>query len=526
MRGGPTENTRVRAIRADGTVAGWWEILSGAQRDPLIGGTILTCRDVTNHVIAEPPRPPASPACGTRSSSPRPHSTSAPDAFLAQLDDVCAAIAGMLGCDTGWVVQFDESREVLANIGSFGRNDIGHDPTPFSAMPNWMQRLREPSPVHLLADEVAPEWAIEWRTRTGCDGEMMAVAMSVAGQLVGELGVAMSAGPAEWDDDAMAYLRLVAETIAHVLERDRLDAALRASEARFRILSETAADVVILIDDRGTIAYASPSSNTLLGYTPAELIGEDAMVLLPMGQPDLVRLLDDRSSRDTSAVAELQMRRADGELIWVAHSTSAVLDARTSTRVTYRISVRDITERKRLETELSWQALHDPLTGLGNRIHLQRRLADITADKAMGRGLAVLLIDLDKFKDVNDTLGHAYGDEVLRIVSARLAALIRPSDTLARTGGDEFVVLCPNTDAAAAMAVGERFVRILAEPVAAHGSRGRRRQQHRRGPHAARPPTTPTTCSSRPTGRCTPPSRPAATASCAGPNRAEPALNL
>ena len=74
------------------------------------------------------------------------------------------------------------------------------------------------------------------------------------------------------------------------------------------------------------------------------------------------------------------MRRADGELIWVAHSTSAVLDARTSTRVTYRISLRDITERKRLETELSWQALHDPLTGLGNRIHLQRRLADAAAD--------------------------------------------------------------------------------------------------------------------------------------------------
>ena len=86
--------------------------------------------------------------------------------------------------------------------------------------------------------------------------------MSVAGQLVGELGVAMTAGERGWDDDAMAYLRIVADTVAHVLERDRLDAALRASEARFRILSETAADVVILIDDRGTIAYASPSSAT------------------------------------------------------------------------------------------------------------------------------------------------------------------------------------------------------------------------------------------------------------------------
>ncbi len=393
-----------------------------------------------------------------------------PDAFLAQLDESCTAIADMLGADAAWVVQFDETREVMATIGGAGRPSSGDDTLPFTAMPNWMQRLRQPSPVHLRDGADEEPWAVEWRAHTGCDGEMMAVAMSMAGQLVGELGVAMRSGQHDWDDDAMAYLRIVAETVAHVLERERLDTALRASEARFRILSETAADVVILIDDRGTIAYASPSSSALLGYTPADLIGHDATVLLPSGQGDLVRLLDDRSSRDNSATAELQMRRADGELIWVAHSTSAVLDARTSSRVTYRISLRDITERKRLETELSWQALHDPLTGLGNRIHLQRRLADATVDAGLGRGLAVLLIDLDKFKDVNDTYGHAHGDEVLRIVSARLSSLTRPSDTLARTGGDEFVVLCPNTDAVAAVAVGERIVRVLCEPVAAHGA--------------------------------------------------------
>ena len=82
----------------------------------------------------------------------------------------------------------------------------------------------------------------------------------------------------------------------------------------------------------------------------------------------------------------------------------------------------------------------------------------------------MLLIDLDKFKQVNDTFGHAHGDEVLRIVSARLTKLTRPSDTLARTGGDEFVVLCPNTDPHDAVAVGERIVRVLCEPIAAHGA--------------------------------------------------------
>ena len=469
MRGRPTENTRVRAMRSDGTVAGWWEILSGNQRDPLVGGTILTCRDVTVRVDDE--RAEAVRVARLRHTFELAQQALdiGPDAFLAQLDDSCAAIAEMLGADAAWVVQIDEAREVLASIGRAGTFADGEVTIPFASMPNWVQRLRRPSPVHLRPGDVDEPWVAEWRARSGSRGEMMSVAMSVAGQLVGELGVAVAEGERGWDDDAMAYLRIVADTVAHVLERERLDAALRASEARFRILSETAADVVILIDDRGTIAYASPSSATLLGYPPAELIGQNATLLLPSGEGDLVRLLDDRSSRDGSATAELQMRRADGDVIWVAHSTSAVLDARTNSRVTYRISLRDITERKRLETELSWQALHDPLTGLGNRIHLQRRLADATAEIGIGRGLAVLLIDLDKFKQVNDTLGHAHGDEVLRIVSARLTKLTRPSDTLSRTGGDEFVVLCPNTDASDAVAIGERIVRVLCEPIAAHG---------------------------------------------------------
>ncbi|MFT3854742.1 MAG: PAS domain S-box protein [Ilumatobacteraceae bacterium] len=469
MERNPTENTRVRAMRSDGSVAGWWEILSGAQRNPLVGGTILTARDVTTHVIAE--RAEALRVARLRHTFELAQSALdiGPDAFLAQLDDACAAIAEMLGADAAWVAQIDEASEVVSRIGRAGALVDEVLTVPFSATPNWVQRLRQPTPVHLRPGDPDEPWTAEWRAHSGCKGEMMAVAMSVAGQLVGELGVAMTDAAREWDEDAMAYLRIVADTFAHVLERERLDAALRASEARFRILSETAADVVILIDDRGTIAYASPSSSTLLGYSPADLIGHEATLLLPSGQGDLTRLLDDRSSRAGSVTAELQMRRADGELIWVAHSTSAVLDARSNSRVTYRISLRDITERKRLETELSWQALHDPLTGLGNRIQLQRRLADATVDAGRGRGLAVLLIDLDKFKQVNDTLGHAHGDEVLRIVSARLTKLTRPSDTLTRTGGDEFVVLCPNTDAADAVAVGERIVRVLCEPIATHG---------------------------------------------------------
>jgi diguanylate cyclase (GGDEF)-like protein/PAS domain S-box-containing protein len=469
LAGLPTIATRVRAIRPDGSES-WWEITSGVQRNSLVGGTILTCRDVTSHVIVER-------GAATRVERLRYAFDLAqlaldlgPDAFLDQLDESCTQIARMLGADRVWVDQVDETREVVTTIGHTASDETPAT-LPFASLPNWLRRVRDPEPVRIASIAEADEpWAVERRRISGLAGAVVAVAMSAAGELVGELGVAMDEAQREWDDDEVTFLRIVGETIAHVLERARLDAALRASEARFRILSETAADVVILIDDRGIIAYVSPSSHALLGYTPAQLIGQPAATLLPAGRGDLIRLVDDREDRDASGPAEVELRRSDGELIWVAHSTSAVLDSRSNSRVTYRISVRDITERKRLETELSWQALHDPLTGLGNRVLLQRRLDDAVRTASSGKGLAVLLIDLDKFKEVNDTLGHAHGDEVLRIVSARLSSLTRPSDTLARTGGDEFVVICPDTEPLDAVNVGERIVRTLAEPVVTGGA--------------------------------------------------------
>ena len=125
--------------------------------------------------------------------------------------------------------------------------------------------------------------------------------------------------------------------------------------------------------------------------------------------------------------------------------------------------MRDISDRKRLEAELEHQALHDPLTGLANRILLQRRL-DAAADEGAAH-VAVLLMDLDGFKQVNDTHGHAFGDEVLRIIGARLRHLARPADTLARTGGDEFVLLCPHTSEVEAVRIAQRFVDAIGRPI-------------------------------------------------------------
>ena len=365
------------------------------------------------------------------------------------------------------------TRRELVNLAGHVRPGVHEVMRPggrvdFDDVANWIERLRQPGQV-VLADVAACDepWAIEKQLAMGAEGGMMAVAMSAAGELTGVVGVSMSTASRTWTDDEITFLRIVAETISHVLERHRLDVALRSSEARFRSLSEAAADVVILVDGDGAITYASPSSTTLIGCTPDELVGVPwRSIVHPddhAGLSVVAQGLYERGRFDS----ELRLLRADGSAVWVADSTSMVTDPITGAPVEYRSSVRDITDRKRLEAELERQALHDPLTGLGNRILLQTRLEMVTARRAPDNDVAVLLVDLDGFKEVNDTWGHAAGDEVLRIIATRLRSLARASDTVARTGGDEFVLLCPDTDRSSAVSIAHRLVEGIAAPLTA-----------------------------------------------------------
>jgi diguanylate cyclase (GGDEF)-like protein/PAS domain S-box-containing protein len=465
----PTEMAAVRLLAVDGS-AETWEITSGIMRDPIGGGRVLTCRNITERLAAEA-------AASVRVE----HLQYAfdlaqlaidldPDVFLARLSGACRTIATMLGVDFVYVDRLDESVQLLVNLAGLGDNGTIQVVEPggamaFARLPNWLERLRRGEPV-VERDATASNelWALEKRAVLGSEAGMVAIGMMAAGELFGVLGVSMRIEPRDWTADEVTFLRIVAETIAHVLERSRLDRALRASESRFQLLSETAADVVLLIDASGLVAYASPSSFGLLGITPEELIGRPAQSLVAPGHFDRLVQLNALLPAGAPLATEVELICADGSTVWVANCTSTVFDPISGCALEYRSSVRDISDRKRLEAELQRQALHDPLTGLGNRTLLRNSL-ERAAEGDRSDHLSVLLVDLDGFKDVNDTYGHVVGDDVLRIVSARLAGLSRPTDTLARTGGDEFVMLCPSTPVAGAVTVAERIIAALRHPI-------------------------------------------------------------
>ena len=470
----PTNMTTLRLIAADGSI-GWWEISSGEMHNPVAGGKVLTCRNVTERRQQEMMHSRRVDHLRYAFEVAQTALDLDPPDFLKRLPMVCSALAAMLQVDFVYIDKIDETRAQLTNLAGLVSNGavqtvLAGETMPFELLPFWISRLRRPDPiVERDARDSTAAWAVEKRAVMGPEGGLVAVGMSAAGELFGVLGVSMVDTAREWSDDDLTLLRIVAETVAHVLERARVDEALRSSEARFRSLSETAADLVMLLDADRNIIYASPSSMGLLGYTPAELLGRSARALV---HPDDIGLLvagAPTMHAGKAFTSETRVLRADGSVVWVENSTSAVIDPATGRPSEYRSSMRDITDRKRLEAELEHRALHDPLTGLGNRILLSGKLK-AAADPGDELGeLSVLLIDLDGFKEVNDTYGHAVGDDVLRIVSSRLAALTRPSDTLARTGGDEFVVLCPDTATAEAVAVGERIVRVVSQPLATNG---------------------------------------------------------
>lgn len=262
-----------------------------------------------------------------------------------------------------------------------------------------------------------------------------------------------------------------------ITERRKTEEALRLSEERHRLLADSVSDVIWTMDLDGRLNYVSPSVEQLRGYSVEEVMQqsmEDYLTpeSLLVAQREFGRFVATivAGSRPPDFRLELEQRCKSGATVWTEITASVMFDSEGRFVSILGVS-RDMTERRRTEAQVRQLAFQDPLTGLPNRRLLQDRLSQaLAASRRSGMHGGVMFIDLDNFKPLNDTYGHEVGDLLLIEVARRLNACVREMDTVARYGGDEFVVMIGELEAdrdestAMACAVAEKIRLILAEP--------------------------------------------------------------
>jgi len=266
----------------------------------------------------------------------------------------------------------------------------------------------------------------------------------------------------------------ISGTAQDVTAQREVEQALRRSEQRARAILDSAQDAFVSIGEDGRITEWNPAAEATFGWTRHEALGREVGDLLIPSRlrasyaAGLRRVLDGGPASGVGRRVELSALHRDGHELPVEMTTSAT---RTEEGIAAHAFIRDVTQHKRAEQALAHQALHDPLTALPNRTLLLDRLT-----RALGRArrdgsqCAVLLVDVDNFKTVNDSLGHDLGDELLVELARRLSDVVRVVDTVARFGGDEFVLVADSVeDERRALELAQRVLGAFAEPFTVGG---------------------------------------------------------
>ncbi|HEV3450259.1 MAG TPA: EAL domain-containing protein [Acidimicrobiia bacterium] len=301
-----------------------------------------------------------------------------------------------------------------------------------------------------------------------------AVVWSVIDLVLGELAIVAGLAPSLISTPLVHGLALFAGlgVVLTILllgwataDKERAEEALERREERFRGLVQHAADIILVVED-GRVRYASPAFEVLLGYSPGEAIGSLA---LDLAHPDDVEaaaesFLAVQHADGVAARIELRLHHRDGSWRWFDASVTDMTNRPGVEGIV--ANLRDISERKAIAEQLSNAATHDGLTGLPNRVAFLDSLRLALSRQQPGASVGVIFLDLDRFKLVNDSLGHPAGDQLISVLAQRLRAAMRPGDTVARFGGDEFVILCPDIpDADAALEIAERLQDAVRAPV-------------------------------------------------------------
>ena len=348
--------------------------------------------------------------------------------------------------------EVDAARETMHFVTSWKRP--GRDTTVFEATAAGQVYRRGEGLAGSVWEKGAPI------AMTDLTGETSPrVAAAIAAGLHGVIGFPVRSGrrvvgmislhtwaPRELDDGLVAVMTDIGSQIGEFVERKRAEVALQESEKRMRSVLDNVSDGLATIDQNGIIESANPAVGKLFGYAERELVGEQASILIATThRAAFDNYLQRRLSMETTAggAHETMGKRKNGSLFPLEFVVSSM---HVGARHLFIATLRDISERKAHTDALEYQALHDALTGLPNRSLFGDRLRQaLLAARRNQKMFGVLLLDLDRFKDINDALGHDRGDSLLQEVTARLRGVLRATDTIARLGGDEFAVL--TTDA-------------------------------------------------------------------------------
>ena len=290
----------------------------------------------------------------------------------------------------------------------------------------------------------------------------------------GELLNRKKCGELFWEDTRISPLMDDDGRITHFIAVKEDTTERRKVEAQLHKLSlavEHSPVSVMITDHQGTIEYVNPRFTEVTGFAANEVFGKNPRILKSgtTGQHVYQGLWQSiTSGREWSG--ELQNRNRNGELFWESEKIAPIVD--TSGKISHFVALKeDITERKNYQAELERQATRDALTGLANRSLLSDRMGQALAQAhRSGHAAAVLLVDLDNFKLINDSLGHATGDLLVKAMAERLSGCVREGDTVARMGGDEFVIIMHHVrDESDVTAMMQRIVATIATPLDIEG---------------------------------------------------------
>lgn len=343
---------------------------------------------------------------------------------------------------------------------------------PIDKFPWWMGKLRRFEMIHIprlasLPPEASAEslWLAE-RDVQSC----IAVPMLSKGKLFGFLGFDSIREKKDWQEDFITLLKIVGEIFINAYERKRVEEALLKSEERYELAVRAANDGLWDWNLLNNDIYFSPRWKAILGYEKDE-ITNNATEWFNRVHPDDIEKLKTELSAHINGLTphfenEHRMLQKNGLYRWVLNHGLAIRD---SSRKAYRMvgSQTDVHDRKVMEEQLLHGAFHDKLTGLPNRALFMNRLEQILA--RAGRypeyHFAVVFLDLDRFKNMNDSLGHMVGDQLLVAVAQRLHGSMRPGDTAARLGGDEFTLLLEDIEGPhVATKIAERILIQTSQP--------------------------------------------------------------